>query len=182
MDNLIEIILKVREGNNQAFEELCEKHKPLIDSMSHKFHDSCQTIDVKDFEQESIIAVYNAALKFDIEQKDVTFGLYVKICIQNRLISCIRKANSKKRRKNAETKELQVSDATHQDSFLHYGSAEDYDSLANTVLSQFELKVYKMRFLQDASIQEISEKMGKNKKSINNAIYKIRTKLRKNKI
>ena len=51
-------------------------------------------------------------------------------------------------------------------------------SLAEKVLSNYELRIFKM-YAHGARAKEISAKIGKDEKSVNNAIFRIRSKLKK---
>ncbi len=179
--NVTELIIEVRSGDNGAFESLCEIYNALIDSMANKFSemypDKNLIREIKDdFLQEAKLAFYNAALKFDISEKKVTFGAYAKTCIRNKLISCLRKAGSKKRRKITDGEAI-VSE-TPQDTVIQHELEKKLLSLAEKVLSNYEMCIFKM-YARGAKAKEISAKIGKDEKSVNNAIFRIRTKLKK---
>lgn len=181
MDNLICLINKVRNGDDIAFEKLCNQYKPLIDSMSYKFSVSCKAVDIEDFKQEAKMAFYKAILAFETEQNVVTFGLFVKTCIQNRLISCVRKANSKKRHQIDETDSYQPIDIAPPDSVLQSEFKKSSISLAKSILSKFELQVFEMYYFDCIKAKEISSRIGRSEKSINNAINRIKAKLKRRK-
>ena len=181
MDEIIQLLSRVRNNDGSAFEILCEKYKALIDSMSKKYSnmypDSVGVSGVKDdFSQEARLAFYNACIKYDIENGKVTFGAFAKVCIKNRLVSCLRYATSKKRRKsNGDSEEISKSP---QDTVIRRELEEKLLSLAENALSAYELRIYKM-YVQGAKAKEISAKIGKDEKSVNNAIFRIRSKLKK---
>ena len=177
METLIQLILKVRQGDEFAFEQLCEQYNPLLTSMTLKYSNMCEEDNSDDFMQEAKMAFYNAILTYDINQTKVTFGCYVKTCIRNKLISCVRKAHSKKRRQMAEANQASNSDTT-QDSLLQYESSKEFLSLAKEILSDYEMKILLM-YISGLRAKEISVKVGKSEKSVNNAIYRIRSKLKK---
>ena len=177
METLIQLILRVRNGDNVAFEILCDQYKPLLTSMVHKYSQMCEEDNSDDLLQEAKMAFYNAILTFDIEQSKVTFGYYVKRCIRNKLISCVRKAHSKKRRQQIEAS--QTTDAsTPQDSILQYELTKEFLSLAKEILSDYEMQIL-MMYISGLRAKEISAATGKSEKSVNNAIYRIRSKLKK---
>ena len=98
------------------------------------------------------------------------------MCIKNRLVSCLRYATSKKRRKsNGDSEEISKSP---QDTVIRRELEEKLLSLAENALSAYELRIYKM-YVQGAKAKEISAKIGKDEKSVNNAIFRIRSKLKK---
>lgn len=177
MDSLIQLIFNVRNGSESAFFELCEQYKPLLMSMANKHAAMCSDEDLKDdFLQEAKMAFYNAIIAFDTNQSAVSFGFYVKRCIRNRLVSCVRKVNSKKRRQSSQADKTE-SDGSPQESVIQYEiTKEEVLSLAKDTLSVYELKIFNM-YLSGLRAKEISAKLGKSEKSVNNAIYRIRSKL-----
>ncbi len=178
MENITKLILKVRNGDNSAFVQLCEQYKALIESMSRKYVDMYpdKNGEEEDFIQEARLALYNAALKFNIEDSKVTFGAFAKACIRNRLISYLRRASSKKRRKcqNCDV----VEKATPQDTVIQRELGEELFALAETILSKYELYIFKM-YMSGAKAKEISARIDRDEKSINNAIFRIRSKLKR---
>lgn len=184
MDEIVQLIIKVRENNDSAFEILCDKYKPLIDSMSKKYSDSypesADASSVKDdFSQEAKLAFYNACLKYNIENDKVTFGAFAKTCIKNRLISCLRRASSKKRHKKSDDED--IASESIQDTVIQNEDKRNMLSMAENVLSKYELRILKM-YINNMKIKEISAKLGKDVKSVNNAIYRIKTKLKQSNI
>lgn len=177
MEDIVDLIVKVRSGDNLAFEKLCEIYTPLINSMSRSFASTSPEANMDDdYLQESKMAFYSAIMSFDTAQDGVTFGLYAKNCIRNRLITFSRKAKSKKRRQlKAEMSETQ--DST-QDKVVRDALKKEFLSLAEDLLSDYEMKIFKM-YISGLRAKEISAKMGKSEKSVNNAIFRIRSKIKK---
>ena len=85
------IIGKVRSGDQKAFSELLQLYEPLFTSLLSKcVQEQANEQDIEDIKQELTVVFYNAILSFDLEQRDVNFGLYAKICLQNALITQLR--------------------------------------------------------------------------------------------
>ena len=179
MDNSVELILQVRAGNDSAFVQMCEKYQNLIDSMSRKYYLMCLSEygSQDDFLQEAKMAFYNAIVKYDIESQRITFGAFAKVCIRNRLVSCVRKYNSKKRRKG-EGETGAALGSSLQDTVVRRELGEKIISLAESTLSAYEKKIFSL-YLEGRKAKEISASLGKCEKSVNNAIYRIRLKLKK---
>ena len=72
-------VKKVKSGDERAFSELCEKYSALVSVSADKY---CRMLPEnsnatpEDFEQEAYLALYRAAVTYDTDQTDVTFGLY----------------------------------------------------------------------------------------------------------
>ncbi len=172
---LYEKLLAVKNGSDPAFSSLCEDYEALIESMTQSFFESCPDTDKDDLRQEARMALYRAAMKFDLEQDDVTFGLYAKICIRNKLISVRRKYTTQSKLKSKRnTEELGApAEATRT---MPRRTLLTEDAMA--LLSPFEQKVFAL-YAQKCSYSEIARTLSRSEKSIDNAIYRIKSKLRK---
>lgn len=179
MDNNIELILQVRAGNEVAFTVLCEQYKNLIDSMSRRFSANYneELSFYEDFLQEAKMAFYNSVIRYNLDNQKVTFGAFAKVCIRNRLISFARKQSSQKRQKGENDSKNQE-DWSLEDTVVRRELGEKLISVADTVLSRYERKIFSY-YLEGRRAKEISQLLGKSEKSVNNAIYRIRLKLKK---
>ena len=175
-----ELVLAVRGGDQQAFVSLLEQYSPLIEASVNMFcSDGTSSNDKDDFRQEASVAFYNSILTYTLDQSDVELGLYAKVCIFNALISQIRSA----KRINPEAQEFS-------DNLLPQELSEDPSSrlleeerlralfkIIRSTLSKYEYKVWEL-YLSGSSITEIAKALNTDSKSISNAIYRIRVKLK----
>lgn len=172
---LYEKLVAVKNGDDPAFASLCEDYGALIESMTQSFFESCPDVDKDDLRQEARMALYRAAMKYRLDQNEVTFGLYAKICIRNRLISVRRKYTTQSKLKSKRnTQELQVVAETSSSYNRRTVLSEEVISL----LSPFEQKVFAL-YATKCSYSEIARELSRSVKSIDNAIYRIKSKLRK---
>lgn len=119
------------------------------------------------------MAFYKAACRFDLEQSGVTFGLFAKVCIKNRLISVRRKLTSQSRLKSE-------SGMPRLEPVTSRGDSEGMRRLSGEVqalLSPFEQKVFTL-YANKCSYSEIAHALSRSVKSIDNAVYRIKRKLR----
>ena len=87
----LELISRVRKEDGVAFEALLKKYTPLIEASVVKvLGEDLLSLYGDDFRQEATVVFYNSILTYDMEQHEVEFGLYAKICIANALISQLR--------------------------------------------------------------------------------------------
>ena len=179
MDNCIELINLVRSGSDDAFSELCKQYQSLIESLSRKYSAMCsgEYSSYDDFLQEAKLALYKAIMRYDAENNSVTFGAFAKVCIRNRLISCVRSLNSKKRRKGENDAKTET-EWSLQDTVVRRELGEKLIAVAEGLLSKYEKKVFSMS-LEGRGPKEISSLIGKSEKSVNNTLYRIRLKLKK---
>jgi len=177
-DKNIEVLLKkVKNGNNEAFEELLELYSPLVISMAEKYSSSYEEIDCDLLRQDARLALYNAAVSFDTSKENISFGLYAKICIRNGIISEIRKFYGAERRaRKASERELA-------DISSGVDAEFDREKLFSSIekneigLSAVEKTVVEM-MLDGKKIREIACELGKSAKSISNAAFRARVKIK----
>ena len=175
-----DLILAVRNGDQKAFVSLLEQYSPLIEASVNMFcSDELSANDKDDFRQEASVAFYNSVLTYDLEQSEVELGLYAKICVCNALISQIRVA----KRIPTEVQELSdnlISIEPHEDPSSRLLEEERLSFLFKIIrntLSKYEYKVWELYF-SGCSTSEIASKLNTDSKSISNAIYRIRVKLK----
>lgn len=170
-DRLYRMIESLQKGDEQSLEEICKTYQPLLDSSVQSFFDTCPGSDKDDLAQEAVMALYKAARSYRLGQDKVTFGLYAQICIRNRLISFRRKQMSAQRPKPVKTT------PSHRD-FLSRVDWESPDTQKMLVcLSFLEKKVLRL-YVERCSYREIAESLSLSVKSVDNAIYRIRRKLK----
>ncbi len=133
--------------------------------------------DRDDLYQEAAIALYSAAMSYDLECSEVSFGLYAKICLNNSLKSALRR---RKRQLAADNAQYEASAGQRESSFGQPDETKADVSLLlariDGLLSDFERKVFRL-YLGGYSHRFIAETLGRSEKSIDNAVYRIKKKL-----
>ncbi|MBP7030423.1 MAG: sigma-70 family RNA polymerase sigma factor [Spirochaetes bacterium] len=134
--------------------------------------------EIDDLKAEANIAFLDAVKSFDPEM-NVNFSVYLRCIVRNRLLTYVKlrnKASSEQIESFTNIIESEV------DSFK-----ENYDVLAfepiimNKIkkiiqnLSDFERKVF-LQYIDLVKVSEIANILGLNKKSVENAIYRVKTK------
>ncbi len=179
-----ELLLRVAKGDEAAFESLAEQYAPLIRSMSARFVPSftetagTAAIGEQDLEQEARLALYRAAKTFDSQKNGVTFGLYAKICIRNSLISLLRKSSASARAVRRGVRDAGEMGAREPLSELL--SASETDALRSRIretLSSYENCIFE-QYISGRSVKSISQNVGKTEKSVSNALYRVRVKIK----
>ncbi len=172
----LDLINAVRTGDENAFEALLEAYEPLIDTMSRSFAKAADDLEsVEDLRQEACIALYKAVQTYDLSQEEVSFGLYAKLCVRNRLVSYTRKL---RRRESVLPLEERIK--TEEDVTQGVVAEEAYLELyrrIEAVLSPYENHVWWL-YLSGQTTGAIAAELGKDERSVQNAIYRIRKKLR----
>jgi RNA polymerase sporulation-specific sigma factor len=178
-EQIAELIRGVRAQEPQAFPQLLEQYKPLINAcVSHYMTEEFAAY-ADDFRQEANIALHQAALAFRLEQGSVTFGLFAKICIENALVSYARWLMHHVQKLAELSSEGEGGcEKTPEDWVVSEESYRDLLTRTQALLSPFENRVWSM-FVSGFKPKEIARVLGKEHRSIENAVYRIRCKLRK---
>ena len=171
----------VRVGDGTAFEKLMKIYEPMIGAAVNRFSDGDHETD--DLRQEALTGFFRAVMSFDFNKVGIEFGLYAKICVSNALSTVVRNAQRSGRGRTSidyeEYFKYSAADATSDPAFrlIERESEESLRELIAKNLSDFEKKVWEL-YLEGKGSREISEKLGKTERSIDNALYRIRRKLR----
>ena len=88
-----ELILKVREGSDDAFSELVRRYLPMLERVSGSFVGAGLGRD--EVFCEASVAFYKATMTYDISRTEVTFGLYSRICVYRKLCDLVGKQKTK---------------------------------------------------------------------------------------
>lgn len=179
---LRKLLIEARAGSEAALSELIAKYEPLILSLLSKFSfGNFGKEDHEDLHQEMLIIFCNAVMKYNLEQTGVDFGLYAKICMERGLVSQLRAA---KKRAIIESVPSSCSDFQSYEfedpsiNIVETESIREMWKLINENLSEYENKVWNLH-LSGLSSSEIAKEVCRDGKSIDNALCRIRAKLRK---
>lgn len=180
---LRDLLLQAQAGSREAYLALCAKYRPLLASSVARFGASEMTLQERADMQEEAERVFLCAISsFDTEQDAVDFGLYAKICLRNGLISEWRHLNAR-RRVTAISFDESLGDAEitgEEDPAARMVEDENFRQLCHTVrshLSDFENRVW-WQYVMGVSVSDIARDLDRDERSVHNAIYRIRRKLR----
>jgi RNA polymerase sporulation-specific sigma factor len=177
IENLLEL---VRGGGQKAFTDLLEMYEPLVRAEVSRYTSGLDAFDVDDFRQVALLALYRASLSFDLSQSEVEFGLYAKICIHNALASFVEAWIRNSNELSVPDEWLGEGDHGEGDPARRLMEEEAVQLLLariRKVLSPFENRVWNL-YMAGFSAKEIGRVLGKEPHSIENAVYRIRQKLR----
>ena len=176
---LQQCLFKIREGDQVAFRQLLEEYEPLISSEVYRCAGAHNVQDREDMRQEACLALYRSAFSYDVEQSAVEFGVFAKICISNALVSHLRVL--KRRPGITAVEDIWAQDEEAEDPtrrILEREEAEALNAKLRTLLSPYENRVWAL-YVAGHSATAIARAMGKDTHSVENAVYRIRQKLRK---
>lgn len=175
----------VKSGDQEAFRALLTDFEGVIRATT-----SSADVDREekmDLYQEGLIALYKAAMTYD-PSLNASFSTYANVCIKHSIVSALRIYYGKKNYPIRSSLSLngEVDDpviqslgpVTEPEQLLL--EKESYRALLEKLdasLSNYEMEVLKL-FLQGNSYCEISKRLNMTAKSVDNAIQRIRGKLK----
>ena len=178
INKLVDLVVS---GDSDAYSKLVEIYNPLLKKILNAYTtEEMSKEDVEDLTQEELIAFYRAIINFDKEQTDVEFGLYAKICITNSMISYKRAAAKKPNAFLVGDDEINsITDPEGEVSkfFEMRESEKELGEQIEKTLSAYENEVWSY-YVNGYSTREIATRLGSSEKSIDNAIFRIRKKLK----
>lgn len=172
-----ELVEKINSGNSDILQLLIIRHMPLIRRLAAKY---ARTSDeTEDFEQIGLIALCNAVKSY--KSDNVSFSYFAGVCIRRALIG-ERRASGRRRRVPPELVfPLDECDApAGQTPETILMEKESLIRLTDTIkleLSKLEYRVLQ-GFLSGASYAVIADQLGISEKSVDNALRRIRGKLK----
>lgn len=168
-----ELLLGCKNGDDTAFSELVRRYSPLIYKL---ISESGLDADTYGLYAEGCVALHQAALGYDFDREEVTFGLYAKSCIYHRFVDVRRRSRAKREpiELDDESAECEVGPEER------LVARERLDALflyAKTVLSDYEYSVL-LYHVQGYKTAAIAERLGKSPKSVDNAKARVFRRLR----
>lgn len=175
-----ELVALCKSNDSRAFSVLTERYIPL--SRLHASHFSGALVEKEDLLQEGMLGFIAAVYAYD-EKSSASFSTFAGHCIKNRIVSTLRRLNSKKRIPAEMTIPLEErqsslsSQPDPEESFISQKESERIALLIEKELSEKERTVF-LLFLQGLSYKQIAEKCACTPKSIDGTLQRIRKKLR----
>lgn len=182
-EELLSLLADVRMGKTDAFSLLYDRYRPLIEASVVRFSNRFQgelSEEYSELEEEAVIALYRAAVSYE-PGRHSTFGLYARVCIRNRLISCVRKHAKRLLGEAAATEEwlssVRESAADPEEAVLSREAYKGRMEQFLSALAPLERDVFRLYVLGN-SCKKIAEQLSVSEKSAENAVYRIRKKLK----
>ena len=175
-----ELIELIRQNDHIAFETLFYKYLPHIKSIVSKNVRSDYEYD--DMFQDATISFYYATQMYDFHSS--SFSTFLSLCINRSLKSTIRKASAKKRIPENlidtidEKVEGSFNSLSAEQEYFDKSSENDTSDFFKSKLSEFEFRVLKS-FLTTESYDATAIELGMSRKSVDNAIQRIKKKIQK---
>lgn len=173
------------EGNSNAFTVLSNRYFKLIRSITSRYNIS--GLEPDDLIQEGLLGLLSA-VKYHKTDGGASFNTYAAVCINRRIMTLLERSGNSKRK--AMNNYISLDDDEVVQSMTEGGvnpeeiliDRENLNDLEKSIsgwLSEKEKRVLEL-YIAGESYEKIGEVIGIPKKSVDNALQRIRRKLRKN--
>ena len=166
-----------KSGNAKDIQTIYDAFKPAVYSCAAKLR--ADGFDFEDAVQEGNIGLFKAILSYR-DNRGASFATYAKKCILNNMLSARQAATAQKHAvlSNALPLDESILLQSFETDYINREQNKEFIRIAKQKLSPFEFLVFSLYTMQ-YSYREIAQITNKNEKSVNNAIQRIHTKLRK---
>lgn len=176
-----ELAALAKKDDPRAVSALIARFIPVIKNKVMLYKDGWPGHD--DLFQEGVLGLLAAARSFD-PSREASFKTYAGVCIANRITSSIRGAAGKKRIPENQFVSLEDEDLSltepnmnPEEVVLDNEAVETIQAAFSKLLSPFEYKVL-MLYLNGHSYEEIAVQLDSTAKSVDNALQRVRRKLK----
>lgn len=185
-----ELIQIARSGDRDALNALMERYKTMVKAKARSYY--IAGADMEDTIQEGMIGLYHAYASYDCG-KDASFKTFANLCVERAMVSAVRKATANSQIPVEKFVSLYdndqegIGDALQaaigegvecdpEEIYLRKSHTQMLHKYAEEHLSAKELQVLR-QYLQGNSQSEIAEILGISRKSVDNALSRIKGKL-----
>lgn len=190
-EQLIEL---VHENSEDAKSILFNRYKDKIDYLIKKYVIVAKTlgIDIKDLNQEALVGFTDAILNY-IPEKEASLSTYICVCVERKIKKACIKASTTKHQIMKDTLSLdytyddintplkELIEDVDSDPLIKITEQERYEELLEQIkksLSDNELPVFELMIL-GLDYKDIANILDKEAKQIDNAIQRIKSKIKK---
>ena len=174
-----ELIKLARGGSADAWACLLNQYKGMVKKIARGFF--IMGADFEDIVQEGMMGLF-AAIQSYREDRGASFDTYAALCINRQILNALKSASRKKHAplnfyvplEAGGELNLPLEESPEELLILKEDWHSKIDSV-HAVLSAFESRVLEL-YLEGMSHLEIAAEVGKNEKSVDNAIQRIRNK------
>ncbi|MFI3307117.1 MAG: sigma-70 family RNA polymerase sigma factor [Mycoplasmatota bacterium] len=190
--NDFELLSYIGEQNEEANEIMYKKYQPLIKSLARQLFDRnfSNSFELNDLIQEGMIGLNKAIVEFN-DSKETIFYTFAYTCIKTTMISYIVKHNRQKNKILNESISLEIEEDDYKKNefmlednslnpevvLINNEFKKELMQIAKNNLTSFELEVFELK-LKNFNYKEIAEILKKDSKSIDNALQRIKSKMK----
>jgi len=179
-----QLIVRMRDGDEEVAQYLLDKYKYLVRKKARAMYLVGGETD--DLIQEGMLGLFKAVRDYR-EERDASFFTFARLCIDRQLYNAIQSSNRQKHRplnsyvslsdEEFEMELRQLSEQNPEAIIIDQENAAGMEQRIKDSLSSFENKVLKL-YLEGSDYIHIAEQLDKPPKSIDNALQRIRSKVK----
>ena len=184
-----ELVDRLHQGENEIMDYILEKYKPLVRKQTNALF--LIGGENEDLIQEGMIGLFKAIRDYD-DTKEATFFYFAQLCIKRQLASALEASNRKKHiplnnyvsfssdeNDNGAALEATISQGVEspEQMVLEQEKVIEFKEQIRAKLSKMEKEVLNL-YLEGYNYTQIAKIMEKTPKSIDNALQRIRQKIR----
>lgn len=189
-----ELILLLRDGDNRIIDFIMEKYKGFVRNKAKSMY--LLGADSEDLIQEGMIGLFKAVRDYDAG-RDASFYTFADLCVSRQMYSAVQASNRKKHAPlnsyvsispgNPEAEQAEKStkyvgtdfwERNPEELIIDKERAELLEQAIERELSSFEKQVFDLHLTGRGYVQ-IAKVLGRDEKSTDNALQRIRGKIRK---
>ena len=172
-----DLIALFRDGDQEAMEQLLDKYKEMVLKKARSMY--ILGGDSDDLIQEGMLGLFKAVRDYD-SGRDASFSTFAQLCVTRQLYTAVKASARKSDGEDEEFMDCLEADARSNPEEYIIGQ-EEMERLEEKIekeLSPLEKQVLEL-YLTGMGYVEIAHVLNRDEKSTDNALQRIRTKLRK---
>lgn len=175
-----ELVFLSQQADEKALALLTEKYMNVAKYIVSSF--SSESQDKADLVQEGMLGFLSAVYSYK-KENNVSFNHYCSLCIKNKIVSHLRKSNTKRHIPDGmivpleEKNDLISAELSPEELLVSQKNAQRISEIIFLSLSENEKKIFGFH-LAGLSYKEIAEKTGISVKSVDSTLQRCRKKLR----
>ena len=174
-----DLIIQAQNKNEQAIEQVMGEFKPVVKSIARKYF--LTDGEVEDLIQEGMIGLHKAIINFSADKGK--FEPFAIMIIKQQILDAVKKSTRQKTGNNINKISIErgaFSDIDERSDLEELERKEEVSERFKNVkrqLSKKELNIFEL-YIAGLSIKEIADREGTTTKSVNNTLFRIKTKLK----
>lgn len=156
-----------------GFEDLLKKSMPIIYAMASNFPERHR----EDLIQEGVLGLHNAYSSFD-PTIGVPFKIYMRICVNNSMLTAYKKLRKSDFSEAFDESQFVDESLSMEEDIISKNDALAFFKKFKSSLSVLERNILS-EYLKDKSYEEIAETLSLSVKTVDNALMRIKKKMRK---
>lgn len=176
-----ELVRLSKGGDAESTDLLMIRFKPLVRYIAGAYF--IADGEESDLVQEGMIGLFKAVRDYS-EERDALFRTFATLCIRRQIIDAVRSAERKKHGTlnsslplEALTSADMLDYSTPEETLAEKEAHKELKENISNILSDYEIRILNL-YLERKSYKEISDLTGKDLKSVDNALQRIRKKIR----